>query len=182
MEKSGTPQFAFVGVTTALFDAINNLRNFPGRNGEYRFTATEFHSQRGKARPGGGDVVPPIHRAELVGPGSAFVHRNLVVPKMKRGTQFQPRKGCPFQNAISDVYSVLQVGKDHSLFQKKVARMISPNRQPIFESKFAQIASPLKVKLAAGAFLTAQRNHFVIAEAERFGDMIPHHDAPEWRC
>ncbi len=59
--------------------------------------------------------------------------------------------------------------------------MISPNRQPIFESKFSQIASLLKVKLAASAFFTAQRNHFIIAEAESFGDMIPHHDASERR-
>src|SRR5260370_24161545 len=181
MEKSGTPQLAFVGITAALFDKINNLRNFPGRNSEGRFTATEFHSQRGKARPGRRDLVAPVHRAEFVGSGSAFVHGNLVMPKVKRGTQLQPRKGCPLQNAVRDAHSVLQVGKNYSLFQKEVARMISPNRQPIFESKFSQIASLLKVKLPASPFFTAQRNNFIIAEAESFGDMIPHHAASSRR-
>ena len=155
MEKSGTPQFAFVGITAALFDAIKNLRNFLTRNRECGFAATEFHSQRGKSGAGWRDLVASVYRAEFVWPSSAFVYRNLVMSKMKRRPQLQSRTAHAFQNAVAHVHRVLQVRKNYPFFQNQIAHVIGPNRQPIFESKFAQIARASKIELATGTFLAA---------------------------
>src|SRR5260370_39782628 len=120
MEKSGTPQFAFVGITAALFVAIKNLRNFLTQNCECGFAATEFHSQRGKSGPGWRDLVASVYRAEFVWPSCAFVYRNLVMSKMKCRPQLQSRTARAFQNAVTHVHRVLQVRKNYSLFQHQV--------------------------------------------------------------
>src|SRR6266700_2686649 len=155
MEKSGTPQFAFVGITAALFDAIKNLRNLHTRNRECGFAATKFHAQRGKSGPGWRDLVASVYRAEFVWPSGAFVYRNLVMSKVKRWPQLQSRTAHAFQNAVAHVHRVLQVRKNYPLFQNQIARVIRPNRQPIFESKFAQITRASKIELTASTFLPA---------------------------
>ena len=155
MEKSGTPQFAFVGITAALFDAIKNLGDFLTRNRECGFAAAEFHSQRRKTWPGWRDLVAAVYRAEFVWPSGAFVYRNLVMSKVKRRPQLQSRTAHAFQNAVAHVHRVLQVRKNYPFFQNQIAHVIGPNRQPIFESKIAQIARASKIELTAGTFLPA---------------------------
>ena len=59
--------------------------------------------------------------------------------------------------------------------------MISPNRQPIFESKFAEIIGTFEIELATAPFFATERNHIIVAEAEKLREVIPHHDASERR-
>src|SRR5437867_5580577 len=99
--------------------------------------------------------------------------------KVKGGPQFQLRPCRSFENAILHVNGILEMWKKDALLQDQIADMVSPNRETVFEAKFTQEICAVQIELATGAFFTAERNDIFAAEAQEFGDMTPHHDAPE---
>src|SRR6478609_6014659 len=95
----------------------------------------------------------------------------------KGGLQIESRALLTFENAINDVNGVLQMQHQNAFFENEIANVISPDRQPIFETEFMQIIGRAEIKLTTGAFFGAEGNDIVIRKTQEFGNVTPHHHA-----
>ena len=86
---------------------------------------------------------------QFVRTGHALVYCDSGVPEMKGRPQFQPWATCPADDPIAYVNGVLKVRKNDPFFQNKIADLIGPNRQPIFQQEFAQKIGALQIDFTA---------------------------------
>ena len=107
-----------------------------------------------------------------------------MIAKLKSGSQFEQRACVPFNNTINQMDGVLQVEQQHTLLQHQITDVIGPDRQSIFQSKFAQVFRRSQIELAARPLLAAERNDFVVIEMQEFRDVAPHDHAAvrRWQC
>src|SRR5947208_13267030 len=98
-----------------------------------------------------------------------------MVAKLECGAQFQARSRLPSENTVTDMHRILQMRQQHALFHDKIADLINPDGETIFEPKFAKIIRAMEVELATGTFFTAEGNDVFIAETEELRNVIPHH-------
>src|SRR6266403_3164660 len=181
MKKSRAPQVTLMGVTPALFGPINDLMNIRSGDCESRLAPVQLHAQGRETTAGRCDFVTTLDRGYLIRSRPSFVHRRFVMAKLKSRTQLQTRTLSAFQNAIDDVDGVLQMGQENAFLQNDVAHAIRPDRKAIVQTELVQPIRAFQIKLTAGAFFAAQRNNIVIAEAEKFRNVVPHDHATEWR-
>src|SRR5256885_12552103 len=102
-----------------------------------------------------------------------------MMPKMKRWTQLESRRLSFRDHLVADMDRILQMRQQHAFLDHDVADMISPNWEPVFEAELSQEIGTFQIELSAGAFFRAERNDVILAEAEKFRYVIPHHDPSE---
>ena len=105
---------------------------------EHGRAAAQAHPERWKLPARGNDFVTIVDRTELVRFLQRLIDFVLVMAKMNRRPQLEPRRFSGAGDSIADVDGILEMRHRDPLLDLKIADVINPDRHPVFEPEFAQ--------------------------------------------
>jgi hypothetical protein len=97
---------------------------------------------------------------------------------MESRAKIQPYGFGPLQEGVGNMYRILPVGEDQTLFEMDVFGLIIPYREAVFESKLGEIVRLLALFEGEGLHI-GELKKSAFRERQVFREMVEHDDPAE---